>query len=272
MDDNIAIKIENVSKEYRVYKSNRQKIAHELFGLDRGLPFKALSNINIEIKKGENVGILGNIGSGRTSLAKVIAGISYPTEGNVQINGSIIPVFELKGGFDLNFNGYDNIRIKGCTMGWNKQQIKEREHEIIEFAELEDQIHLKMSALRPVDRMRLGLTMILMDDSDIMVFDSPFQVGSFALRNKYIEKIRERTESGDRTLVMVNVVWEITKTLCERGIVIHNGEIKYDGPYDKAVKVYSEKYRDKRTNIKKREVDNEEQNDDNDDGAIFSDF
>ena len=272
MDDSIAIKLENVSKEYRVYKSNRQKIAHEVFGLDRGLPFKALDNINIEIRKGENVGILGNIGSGRTSLAKVIAGISYPTEGNVQINGSVIPVFELRGGFDLHFNGYDNIRIKGCTMGWSKQQIKEREREIIEFAELEEKIHLKMSGLRPVDRMRLGLTMILMDDSDIMVFDSPFQVGSFALRDKYIKKIRERAESSDRTLVMVNVVWEITKTLCERGIVLHNGEIKYDGPYDEAVKIYRKKYRDKKIKVEKQEEANEEQNDDNEDESGFSDF
>ena len=253
MDDNIAIKLENVSKEYRIYKSNRQKVAHELLGMNKGVPFKALNGINLEIRKGENVGILGSVGSGRSTLAKILSGITFPTEGKVDINGSVIPVFDIKSGFDLNFDGYENIRIKGCMMGWDKKQIKKKQQEIIEFAQLEELINLKMKAMKPVDRTMLGLSMVLMDDSEIMVFDSPIKVGSFAQRGRVIEKLKERAEDGNRTFVMVNVIWEITGQLCERGIVLHNGEVKFDGPFDEAIDIYREKYREKGTVINKPE-------------------
>ena len=253
MDDRIAIKLENVSKEYRAYKSNRQKVARELLGMNKGVPFKALSNIDLEIRKGENVGILGSVGSGRSTLAKVMSGISRPTEGKIEINGNVIPVFDVRSGFDLNFDGYENIRIKGCMMGWDKKQIRDKQQDIIEFAQLEDLIHLKMKALKPVDRSRLGLSMVLMDDSEIMVFDSSIQVGSFAHRGRVIEKLRERSDDKDRTLVMVNVMWEITGQLCDRGIVLHNGEIKFDGPFDEAIDIYREKYRDRGAVVNKPE-------------------
>ena len=218
------------------------------------------------------MGILGSVGSGRTTLAKLVSGISRPTEGSVQINGSVIPVFELRTGFDLNFDGYENMHIKGCMTGWSKQQIKEKQQEIIEFAELQDSIHLKMSGIKPVDRSRLGLAMILMDDAEIMVFDCPMQVGSIAMRNKCIAKMRERAEDSQRTLVMVNVIWEITGQLCERGIVLHNGEIKFDGPFDEAVSVYREKYRDRLNIVRKPETDDEEHTFGDDDATEFSDF
>ena len=266
MDDNIAIKLENVSKEYRIYKSNRQKVAHELLGMNKGVPFKALNGINLEIRKGENVGILGSVGSGRSTLAKILSGITFPTEGKVDINGSVIPVFDIKSGFDLNFDGYENIRIKGCMMGWDKKQIKEKQQEIIEFAQLQDLVRLKMKAMKPVDRTMLGLSMVLMDDSEIMVFDSPIKVGSFAQRGRVIEKLKERAEDGNRTFVMVNVIWEITGQLCERGIVLHNGEVKFDGPFNEAVDLYKEKYRDKGTVMNKPES-NDRESDDEFEGA-----
>ncbi|MBR6444150.1 MAG: ABC transporter ATP-binding protein [Firmicutes bacterium] len=272
MDDRIAVKLENVSKIYRIYKSNRQKVAHELLGLNRGIPLEALRDIHLEIKKGENVGILGSVGSGRSTLSGIIAGTTHPTEGKATVNGKVMPVFDLRSGFDMNFNGHDNIRIRGCMMGWTKKQIEERKQEIIEFAEMEKQMNLKMKGYKPVDRSRLGLAMTFMDDSDIIVFDSPIKVGTPAQREKCIEKMRLWSEDENRTLIMVNIIWQITEQLCERGIVLYNGEIKFDGPFEEAVEVYKEKYRVESTAGKKDSEDGPDADYADDDSADFNDF
>ncbi|MDO4860867.1 MAG: ATP-binding cassette domain-containing protein [Bacillota bacterium] len=277
MAEKPVIKLENISKSYNVYKSNRQKVAHAILGLKKGVTFKALDNVDIEIHKGENVGILGNVGSGRTTLAKIISGISFPTEGKAKINGKVMAVFDLRSGFDLNFTGRDNIRVKGHMMGWTKKQIEEREDEIIDFAEMRKIIDLKMSGYKPVDRSRLGLSMALMDDADIIMYDGYVAVGTPNQRAKCIEKMHKWKEDKNRTLIMISAIFHTMDQLCDRGIVIDNGEIKFDGPFDEAVKIFRTKYKlkgktDKNSFEEDKDNNTDEHITDDDDGSNYGDF
>lgn len=265
MEDRTIIKLENISKEYRIYKSNRQKVAHELFGFNKGIPFHALKDVNIEIKKGENVAIIGNIGSGRSTLARIISGVASPTEGTAEVEGKILPIFDMRSGFDMNFTGRDNIYMKGVMMGWSKQQVAEREEEIIRFAELDRLIDMKMKAFKPVDISRLGFSMIAVDDNDIMVFDCFLAVGNLDQRARCVAKLKEITSDENRTLVMVNNIWPITAELCTRGIVFHEGMVMYDGPLDDAIKEFRTKYKTKVLTAGEDEVHKDDHKDDQSD-------
>jgi len=224
-----VIRLEKICKEYRVYQSNKQVIAHELLGIDAGTPQPALTNITFTANRGENIALIGSGSSGKTSLIRILAGIVQPTSGTMSIRGKVTSALTFGAGFDLEMTGRENISLKGMLLDWSKEKIEEEEASLIEFAELGDVIDYKMKTYRPQDIGRLGLAMFTATDADIYVFDCQFIVGDRAMKQKCMKRLKEIAQDPEKTVVLVNNFLPFGNQLCERGIVLDDGKIMFDG-------------------------------------------
>ena len=240
MDNETVIRLNKVSKEYRIYQSNKEVIAHELFGMDAGTPQFALDEVSFDVKKGENVALIGGGRSGKTSLIRILAGIVKPTSGSLEVEGKVASTITFGVGFDMEMTGRENIYIKGMLLGWPKEKIKAEESAIIEFSELEKVIDYKMKTYSPAEVGRLGLTMFTATEADIYVFDCPFVVGDKAKREKCMARLKELSDDPEKTIVLVNNFLPFGYQLCQRGIVLDGGKVVFDGKVRPAVKFFKD--------------------------------
>ena len=262
----IAIKAENLSKEYRIYKSNRQRMAFSLFGRNKGKAFKAVDDVSFEIEKGEKVAVLGNIGAGKTTLVKMLAGITTPTSGSLEMNGRVSSIFDLRAGFDWELTGRDNIMLKGTVLGWNKKETAAREQEIIEFAELEKIIDQPLKTFISGEAGRLGFAMCTAVKPEILLMDEGFSVGDEVFRLKCRDRLKNLIEGDDVTFVLVSNSVPVMKDLCDRCIVLDEGKIRFDGDVLEAVKYYKANCKrvaeETQTETKPKNRDNDDEADD----------
>lgn len=230
--DNRIIKLENVSmcfsmpnerittlKEY-VIKFLKNKITYNKFW--------ALKNINLEVNKGDVVGIIGFNGSGKSTLLKVISGILKPTEGKVNIKGNIAPLIELGAGFDPELSGRDNIYLNGAILGLSKKVMTEKLEEIIEFSELGDFIDSPVKNYSSGMYARLGFSIATCVKPDILIVDEILSVGDYRFQEKSKKKIEDMMKSGT-TVIMVSHTIEQVRELCNKVIWIDKGVIKESG-------------------------------------------
>lgn len=240
-----AVKVDCVEKKYVLYKTNMQTLAGELFNSKKGREIVALENISFEIKTGERVAIMGRVGSGRTTLMKIIAGVVSPSSGKVFVNGERNVVLDVKAGFDKEFTGRENLYIKNAYMGKTKQDIKAKENEIIDFSELGELLDLPMKSYPAGMAAKLGFSMCLAFDADVFLVDDPLSVGDTATKMKCIEKINEVVSRNNATLIIVTNRAAIMEKLCDRAIILNEGELVFDGEPREAIDYYKK-------NIKKK--------------------
>ena len=151
--------------------------------------FWALKEISFEVQEGDRVGILGLNGAGKSTLLKVVAGVLKPTEGSVEIKGSIVPLLELGAGFDKQYTGKENIFLYGAMLGHSKEFIREKYEEIIEFSELGDFIDVPVKNYSSGMKSRLGFSIATVVEPDILILDEVLSVGDAKFRKKSEKKI-----------------------------------------------------------------------------------
>lgn len=238
-DRDIVIAAENVAKEYRYYRNNAQRMGHELLRRDAGEKVTALRDVSFEIARGEKVAIIGVLGSGRSTIMKLLAGIIRPDSGTVRVQGEITTVFDHKMAFDSAFSVTDNIHLRASIMGWSRRTAAEHEKSIIEFCgidELKDQPFRNYPAGAPT---RVGFAMETEFKPEIMLYDESFSFGGRIESAKCVDRLEELISGEDSTFVMVCNNVKIAKRLCSRGLVLEDGEIVFDGTITKALKYYT---------------------------------
>ena len=122
------IKVKNVTKVYRLDKSNKERMKSVLFRKGKSKKKKAVNNVSLEIYRGETVAFIGNNGAGKSTLMKMITGVTFPTKGEIEVNGNINAILELRAGFDPEFTGRQNLYLRGRLLGWSDEQIKEHDY------------------------------------------------------------------------------------------------------------------------------------------------
>ena len=232
-----AISFEHVSKEFRYYGSNRQRMMREVFWRNTGSPLMALKDINLDIEKGEKVGIIGRDGSGRSTLMNLMAKIIKPTEGKVRVRQEATVIFDHRIGFDMGLSGRDNYYLKASLQGWSWSKIKKMEPEILEFADLKDLIDLPVKTWVPGTLTRLGFTILTSEKPELLLFDEIFNVGPQYLP-KCVDRLISLVDDEDTTFVMTVGNYNVAKKICQRGIVLDGGEIVFDGPFMDAMQHY----------------------------------
>ena len=198
----------------------------------------ALNKINIEIKSGERVGLIGNNGAGKTTLLKILSRIASPTNGSARIRGNIAGLIAVGTGFHPELTGRENIYLNGCILGLTKNQITKRLKEIIDFSGVQKFIDTPVKRYSTGMTIRLGFSVAAHLEPDILLVDEVLSVGDAEFRKKALGKMKNASQYYNRTVLFVSHNLTAVKTLCERVIVLDKGEITYDGDTEEGIKRY----------------------------------
>lgn len=189
---------------------------------------KVLNNINLNIKKGESVALIGTNGSGKSTLLKLMTKIIFPTSGTIETNGKLTSLLELGAGFHPDFTGRENIYFNASIFGLTRKDIENRIDEIIEFSELGEFIDNPVRTYSSGMYMRLAFSVAINVDAEILLIDEILAVGDQHFQEKCFAKLKELRDSG-KTIVIVSHSLDTVKKLCRRAVWIYKGEIRLDG-------------------------------------------
>lgn len=233
-----VIELKNVTKRYKLYKNDKQRLLGIFFKNIKYKEKKAVDNVSFKIKKGESVAIFGKNGAGKSTILKMITEVAFPTSGKIKINGRVSALLELTSGFDSEFTGRENIYLKGQILGLNNKEIKSIEQKIVDFADLEEYIDQPVRTYSSGMKARLGFSINVNINPDILIVDEALSVGDEEFRNKCIDKVNEIVNKEDVTLLFVTHSTSVAKSFCKRGIVMNKGVKQFDGDIDEAIEKY----------------------------------
>jgi lipopolysaccharide transport system ATP-binding protein len=237
----IAISVKNLSKKYHLYESpqHRMKEALHPFRKKYHRDFWALKDVSFEVKKGETVGIIGKNGSGKSTLLQIICGTLTPSGGEISVNGRISALLELGAGFNPEFTGKQNIYMNGALMGFTEEQMDERYDAIDSFADIGEFIDQPVKIYSSGMYVRLAFAAAINVNPDILVVDEALSVGDMFFQAKCMAKMKKMMDNGT-TLLFVSHDTGSVKSLCQKALLLNDGQmILYDSA-DKAVERYFE--------------------------------
>lgn len=253
----VAIRIENVKKKYKLgalggttLKAELQSWWANLRGKEdpnliigeegRRLneEFLALENINLEIKKGEAVGIIGSNGAGKSTLLKLLSRVTAPTEGDIWINGRISSMLEVGTGFHPELTGRENIYMNGAILGMSKKEVEEKMESIIDFSECRQFIDTPVKRYSSGMYVKLAFAVASHLDADILIMDEVLAVGDMKFQKKCLGKMGDVASHEGRTVLYVSHNMNTIRNLCTRCIVLDKGNVVYDGNVEEAITVY----------------------------------
>lgn len=197
----------------------------------------ALRDVNLEVKRGETVGIVGRNGAGKSTLLKVLAGVTAPTAGRVEILGRIFPMIELNAGLHMELTGRENVRLLGAVMGFTRREIETRLPEIEDFCELGEWFDKPVRTYSSGMLGRLGFGVAVNVESDVILIDETFAVGDLKFQNKSLARVRQMRESG-ATILLVSHSLETLQFVARRGILLEEGRLLASGTALEAINTY----------------------------------
>ena len=234
----VVLKIEGLSKGYKMFARKKDRIIETLFpAVKRHGVFEAMHNFNLEVKKGEVLGVLGKNGAGKSTLLKMITGVVTPTSGTIEAKGKISSLLELGTAFNQELTGYENIYQHGQVMGLTNEEIKSREQEIIEFADIGDHLYQPVKTYSSGMFARLAFACAINVDPDILIVDEVLSVGDMSFQLKCFKKFQQFKESGKTILFVTHSITDILRN-CTRTIIIDSGRKIFDGDVKEGVEKY----------------------------------
>ena len=236
-----VICVKDVYKSFNVYLDKANTVKEKLLFLSRNRKEKreVLKGINLDIKKGEAVALIGTNGSGKSTLLKLMTKILYPNRGTIEVNGKLTSLLELGAGFHPDFSGRENIYFNASIFGLTKKEIDEKLEDIIRFSELENFIDNPVRTYSSGMFMRLAFAVAINVNADILLVDEILSVGDEHFQNKCIEKMLDLRSKG-KTMVFVTHSMQSVKKLCNRAVWLKDGKIQMDGDVEDVVKNYVE--------------------------------
>ncbi len=241
-NDSNAVVVSGLTKSFKLYYDKASTLKEKLIFWKRNQNElkTVLKDINLTIKKGETVALIGTNGSGKSTLLKLITKIIYPTKGKVTVKGKLTSLLELGAGFHPDFSGRENIYFNASIFGLTKKQIDERLEDIIEFSELREFIDNPVRTYSSGMYMRLAFSIAINVDADILLIDEILAVGDQHFQDKCYKRLGELRDNENVTVVMVTHDLDRVKELCTRAIWIYNGEVREDGEPNKVIDSYME--------------------------------
>lgn len=235
----IAVTVDNLHITYRGLKKTSIRASWKNFGGKIEL-FHALKGVSFEIEEGKILGIIGKNGSGKSTMLRAIAGIFSPDEGTIDLHGRTISLLSIGVGFNKKLTGKENIYLSGMLLGFSEEQIKEKEKEIIDFADIGDFIHrpVKTYSSGMYSKLAFAITAIL--ETDIMLIDEVLSVGDAKFKEKSYNKMKELIADETRTVIIVSHSLSTIAELCDEVLWLNDGEVMKIGPADEVIPEYKE--------------------------------
>ena len=224
----IAIQIKSLSKTYKMYAGRKDFLWELILRKKKHVEKQVLSDISLEIKRGEIVGILGRNGAGKSTLLKLIAGTLNKTSGIMEVKGRLTAILELGSGFQAEYTGRENIYMGGMCLGMSRKEIDSKIDEIIEFSELENYIDQPFRTYSTGMQARLTFSTAISVDPDILIVDEALSVGDARFQAKCFGKLNKLRDSNVTILLVSHDTGTIT-SLCDRAIILEDGKIYSEG-------------------------------------------
>jgi len=236
-----AICVNNMSKKFKLYSDKPRTLKERLvfWNSNKIEERLILDDINLNIKRGETVALIGVNGSGKSTLLKLMTKIIYPTTGSITTNGKLTSLLELGAGFHPDFTGRENIYFNASIFGLTAREIDDRINDIIEFSELGDLIDSPVRTYSSGQYMRLAFSVAINVDAEILLIDEILAVGDQRFQEKCFGRLRELKDS-DKTIVIVTHNLGSVQQLCNRAIWINDGKIVLDGETSDVINKYLE--------------------------------
>lgn len=233
-----VIDIKNLIKEYKMYPTKKDRLVETIFpNIKRHSTFKAMDNLNLEVKKGEILGILGKNGAGKSTLLKMVTGVVVPTSGEINVNGKISSLLELGTAFNMELTGLENIYQHGQVMGLSKEEIEATKQDIIDFADIGDHLYQPVKTYSSGMFARLAFACAINVDPEILIVDEVLSVGDMAFQLKCFKKFQQFKEKGKTILFVTHSIVDVLKN-CTRTIILQNGKKTFDGGVKEGVELY----------------------------------
>ena len=237
-DKEVVIKITDLVKEYKMYSRKKDRLLEAIIpGYQKHTKFRAMDDLNLEIRKGEALGILGKNGAGKSTLLKMITGVVTPTSGKLEVNGKISSLLELRAAFNPELTGLENIYQHGQVMGLTDEEIKAKEKEIIDFADIGDHLMQPVKTYSSGMFARLAFACAINVDPDILIVDEVLSVGDMAFQLKCFKKFEQFKNSGKTIIFVTHNVNDVMEN-CTRAIILENGKKTFDGNVKDGVNRY----------------------------------
>ena len=240
MNKDIAIKVENLSKVYKLYSApiDRMKEALHPFKKNYHKEFYALNNVSFEIKRGECVGILGKNGAGKSTILKIITGVLNPTSGKVIVNGKISALLELGAGFNPEYTGMENIYFQGNLMGFEREEMDAKVQAILDFADIGAFIDQPVKNYSSGMFARLAFAVAISVEPDILIVDEALSVGDMFFQAKSMTHMKKLIESDKTTVLFVSHDIASIRSMCSKAVLLENGSVKMFGSADEVTNEY----------------------------------
>jgi teichoic acid transport system ATP-binding protein len=240
--DRLSISVEDVSVTYRTSFEKRPTLSETVKRLGRRekivREIEALQGVSFEVEHGKVLGVVGANGAGKSTLVRTIAGILPPTSGRIEVNGRVSTLLALGVGFNRKLTGRENVVLGGLAAGLTREHLADKYEEIVAFAELEDFMDMPMKTYSSGMYGRLGFSVAVNMDPDILLIDEALSVGDAKFRKKSFEKMRELC-SQDRTIVLVSHALGSIEDLCDQAIWIDKGHLRMEGEPSDVIHAYT---------------------------------
>jgi ABC-type polysaccharide/polyol phosphate transport system ATPase subunit len=234
------IEVSSVSKAFRIPSVRRETVREHVLGLFQPRRFErlqVLERIDLHVRQGESLGVMGRNGCGKSTLLKILCGVYAADSGRVTVRGALTPILELGVGWNPELDAIDNVCLVGAVMGLTLHDVRRRMDEILAFAELERFANLKLKHYSSGMASRLGYAVAFAAVRDVLVLDEVFAVGDAGFKTKCEERYRQLHAAG-HTIVMVSHGVPIISRFCERAVLIEHGRVAFEGTGSEVVHQY----------------------------------
>ena len=251
----IAVKITNLGKMYSLGDKEKYLTIRDAFIKWSKAPYRfitgkkvekkefwALRNVNLEVEQGDVIGIIGRNGSGKSTLLKILSRITEPTLGSITLKGRVSSLLEVGTGFHPELTGRDNVYLNGAILGMSRKEIESKFEQIIDFSGVREFIDVPVKRYSSGMQVRLAFSVAAHLDSDIMMIDEVLAVGDAEFQKKCLGKMEDVTKNKGRTVFFVSHDMSAIKRICNKCVVLKEGEVQFIGSTEKAIEEYFKQY------------------------------
>lgn len=226
-----VIQFISVTKQFplQTEKTAKELVSNLLQGKPWARKITVLENLNFKITTGETVGIVGRNGAGKSTIMKLIAGVTFPSKGQVNVKSKVAPLIELGAGFHHELTGRENIFLNAAILGMHKREIELQVDKIIAFSELEDFMDVPVKRYSTGMYMRLAFSIAVHTTADILLIDEVLAVGDDAFQTKCLDKLKQIKKDHKKTIIFISHDERAVKSFCERALLMHKGKLVFDG-------------------------------------------